>query len=80
MNLEIPHPPVPGEEEPDSPTMKVELEHGSLTSTIPTMPKQQYLSLDKVEYIVVDEADLMLDISLIDYDVIINYSLITGTY
>lgn len=26
-------------------------------------PKQQYLSLDRVNYLVVDEADLMLDIS-----------------
>ena len=60
MNLEIPHPPGPGEDEPASPTMEVESENGLATSPL---PKQQHLSLDKVEYIVVDEADLMLDIS-----------------
>ena len=60
MNLEIPHLPVPGEDEPVSSTMEAKSEKDS---SIPTLPKQQYLSLDKVEYIVVDEADLMLDIS-----------------
>ena len=60
MNLEIPHLPVPGEDEPVSSPMEAKSEKDS---SIPTLPKQQYLSLDKVEYIVVDEADLMLDIS-----------------
>ena len=64
MNLEIPHIPVPGEEEPSTPTKEVESANGLTTSS--TLPKQQYLSLDKVEYIVVDEADLMLDISFFD--------------
>lgn len=71
MNLEVPRPPVADEEKEGSelsekdPTKEVkkgEEEEEDMTGPS-SEPKQQYLSLDKVEYIVVDEADLMLDIS-----------------
>ena len=73
MNLEVPRPPVADEEKEGSepskkdPTKEVkrgrEEEEEEEVAGTSSEPKQQYLSLDKVEYIVVDEADLMLDIS-----------------